>query len=162
MGSFRNHVADTASSLGASFFVQKRGRNASDWWRRACDHGKVKEERRSDVLAVFSFPPSFARKLASRERDLWVRGNRRHVFRNVCTIESNIAKISGNKICFPRVTFKVTNNRDHWTALIEKGRMNRSQKKPNIAIRFLFFDNLPIHSFLRESFVNVFSILMLA
>ena len=126
----RNHVAGTAYSLGASFFAQKRGRNASDWWRSASDHGKVKKERRRDVLAVFSFPPSFARKFSSRERDLWVRGNRRHVFRTFCTI----AKISGticrgDKVCFPRVTFKVTNNRDQQLWL-KKVRMNRSQKNP--------------------------------
>ena len=33
---------------------------ASDWLRSTMDQGKEKEERRSDVSSVFSFPPSFA------------------------------------------------------------------------------------------------------
>ena len=57
----------TASPSGASYFAQKKARNTTDWWRSAMDHGKEKEERRSAVSPLFSFPPSLERKFSSRD-----------------------------------------------------------------------------------------------
>ena len=48
------------------------------------------------------------------------------------------------------------------TALTEKGQDEQFSKTLTIAVSFLFFDNLHIHSSFGELFVNVFTVLMLA
>ena len=64
------HMNSAASSSSdALFFAQRRVKNGSDWWQSAKDHEKEKEERRSAVSPVFSFPPSFAKTFSSRERE---------------------------------------------------------------------------------------------
>ena len=62
-----------ASSSATSFFTQRQARNAREWWRSRRDHGKEKNNRRSAVSPVLSFPPSFARKFASRKGRLGTR-----------------------------------------------------------------------------------------
>ena len=61
--------------------------HASDPWRSARNHGKKKNERRGDVLPVFSIPPSFAPKFSSRERR-WVRGRVLTVPNSACKRKS--------------------------------------------------------------------------
>ena len=46
--------------------------------------------------------------------------------------------------------------------MTEKGQDEQFSKTLNIAVSFLFFDNLHIHFSFREFFVNVFTFLMLA
>ena len=46
--------------------------------------------------------------------------------------------------------------------MTEKGQDEQFSKTLNIAVSFLFFDNLHIHFSFRELFVNVFTFLMLA
>ena len=69
--------AMSASSVGASFFAQRRARNASDWWRNARDHGEAKEERWSTTNPFsLSRPPSRASFHRERERRLGTRQGR--------------------------------------------------------------------------------------
>ena len=98
--------------LGASYFPwnkrETRVTRASDWWRRAMDHGKEEEERRSDFSSVFSFPPSqrpyivVSCKLISFSR--WLKGIRNQSPQSVGTARCSTSDRGQERheICYER------------------------------------------------------------
>ena len=71
-------------------------------------------------------------------------------------IESNIVKQVGTFVRGDKYVFQGLHS------MTEKGQDEQFSKTLNIAVSFLFFDNLHIHFSFRELFVNVFTFLMLA
>ena len=74
--------------------------------------------------------------------------------------------VRGDKYVFQGLHSKLQtteiNSFESAPALTEKGQDEQFSKTLNIAVSFLFFDNLHNHSSFRELFVNVFTVLMLA
>ena len=64
--------AMSASSVGASFFAQRRARNASDWRRNAGGPREGETRLISSLLPAFLHAQAFIER--ERERDAWVQG----------------------------------------------------------------------------------------